>query len=162
MGLEPTTFGFPFRCPPDWASKPDTRMMKHSRSLHEKWNGSIQTCAWLLAAGWVWAPPEVTLYLSYIYLSYIYLSTVLDHPCVRLTSSVGRASERGSWVWVPRETDFISWIEKPEHNIECHMYHLIPHQTLINFKGKGKWSNQWEQYAKINTTLCKGWSKLEI
>ena len=56
---------------------------------------------------------------------------------------------RGSWVWVPRETDFISRIEKPEHNIEYQIYHLIPHHILINFKENGKWSDRWRQNAEI-------------
>ena len=32
---------------------------------------------------------------------------------------------QGSWVRVPRETDFISRIEKPQHNIEYHTTRLI-------------------------------------
>ena len=45
---------------------------------------------------------------------------------------------RGSWVRLPRETNFISRIEKPEHSIEYYMYHLIPHHILINFQENGK------------------------
>ena len=64
MGLKPTTLESLFWCSPDWAREPDTRMTKHSWCLHKKWHRSTQTCAWLLAAGKVPAPPEVTLYLS--------------------------------------------------------------------------------------------------
>ena len=45
---------------------------------------------------------------------------------------------RDSWVRVSRETDFKSQIEKPWHNIEYHIYHLILHHILTNFKEKGK------------------------
>ena len=88
-------------------------------------------------------------------------STVPDHLCVRLASSVRGASERKSesWVWVPRETYFISQIKKLQHNTEYHIYHLIRHHIL---KEKGKWSDQRKQNAEIKIALCEGGSRWEI
>ena len=66
---------------------------------------------------------------------------MLDHPCVKLPISVGRASEQKSkGCGFKSHVKLTLYLEssKSERNIEYHMYHLIPYHILINLKENGK------------------------
>ena len=55
---------FPRWCSPNWASHSDSRGESSTVDVYTRSDISTQTCAWLLAAGQLWVPPQVTLYLS--------------------------------------------------------------------------------------------------
>ena len=59
---------------------------------------------------------------------------------------------RGSWVRVPRETDFISRIEKPQYNIEYHIYIYI-YMTMAFKKNKVMHHHLYSRFHDLITTV---------
>ena len=79
--------------------------------------------------------------------------------CFLLEHRKGNPRVLGSsptWGWL------YIWNRKNLAQHEYHIYHLIPHHILINYKENGKWSDRRRQNAEIEITLCEGGNRWEI